>query len=213
MAFPTTSILDNFNRANEGPPPSSNWTADTLNVGVTGHSVVSNQCVAASGSSHTWWNASTFGPDQEAFATWSQVGAAGFVGFHMRIQSPGTSSGDAYECVFFQNGTIQVVRVIDAYTSEVTLLNDSIATPNDGDKVGVEVIGSGATVTIRMLKDTGSGWTEVGTVDDTGATRITASGNIGLLGGDTDDIADDFGGGTVVAANTRRYSLTTVGVG
>ena len=25
MAFPNTPVLDNFNRANEGPPPSANW--------------------------------------------------------------------------------------------------------------------------------------------------------------------------------------------
>ena len=43
MAFPTTGILDDFNRGNEGPPPSANWT--TL---VQGHKVVSNACTSNS---------------------------------------------------------------------------------------------------------------------------------------------------------------------
>ena len=39
--FPTTGIKDNFNRANVGPPPSSNWTCP-----YNGIKVLSNQCAA-----------------------------------------------------------------------------------------------------------------------------------------------------------------------
>jgi hypothetical protein len=71
MTFPTTPILDDFNRANEGPPPSANWSAYHASWGFgDGLEVVSNQC---KGNSYNlcgdWWSVETFGSDCEVYVT------------------------------------------------------------------------------------------------------------------------------------------------
>jgi hypothetical protein len=65
MAFPSTPILDDFNRSNEGPPPSSNWTSI-----YNGHVVASNHIrgYVYNDNNVSMWNASTFGPNIEAYA-------------------------------------------------------------------------------------------------------------------------------------------------
>ena len=46
MAFPTTGLLDDFNRADEGPPPSASWSISY--GGPHGElKVSSNQCVVS----------------------------------------------------------------------------------------------------------------------------------------------------------------------
>src|SRR5436189_297727 len=61
--FPTTNILDDFNRSNQGPPPSSNWVSDGS---PDGWKVLSNQATpSVDGYAHDVWERDTFGPDSE----------------------------------------------------------------------------------------------------------------------------------------------------
>jgi hypothetical protein len=194
MAFPTTAILDDFNRGNTGPPLSANWTADPSNVGVGGHRVVSQ--VATQGE-HSYWSASTFGPDQEAYMT--IVNMAGTVAaLFMRIQSAGTSSSDFYSVDWTTGGSLSVTRCIDSFSVETTIDSASVAAVANGYKLGAEVLGTGATVTINVYIDTGSGWTLALTASDTGATRVVAAGYIGFVTTNSAATVDNFGGGTVV---------------
>lgn len=63
VSFPSTGILDNFNRANEGPPPSSNWTDSA-----GGLRVISGQCGGdIAGINAAYWNAQRFGNDIEGY--------------------------------------------------------------------------------------------------------------------------------------------------
>lgn len=198
MAFPTTSILDAFNRADEGPPPSANWTADPFNVSTVGHEVISN---AASNGQHTYWSAASFAADQEAYVTISNLNGGTGGGLFMRVQSPGTSGADGYECNW--NGTtVSVTRVIDAYAVETTIDSVTTTAAATGYKFGVEVTGTGATVTIKCYIDTGSGWTLVLTASDTGGTRITSGGYIGMFSQPVTSL-DDFGGGAIVSATEQ----------
>ncbi len=196
VAFPVTPVLDNFNRANEGPPLSANWTADPMNVALAGHAVVSN---AAANGSHSYWDASTFGPDQEAWMTVSSLSGT-LVGLYMRIQAPNTAGADAYELQWKTDGEINAIRVINAYAGETVLGTATVAPVATGYRFGARVLGSGATVTIEAYIDTGSGWTLALSTTDTDASRITAAGFVGFLS-DTADVIDDFGGGTVVDAD------------
>ena len=67
-AFPTTGILDNFNRANG--PVGGSW------VGQTAGLVIDANALALTGGD-VWpvWNGGVFGPDQEAYVTFSQTSA------------------------------------------------------------------------------------------------------------------------------------------
>jgi hypothetical protein len=68
-------LLDDFNRANEGPPPSASWTTGT----VAGLIVLANECTrqAAGGfRQDAYWNASQFGPNCEVgcrIAAWTDL--------------------------------------------------------------------------------------------------------------------------------------------
>ncbi len=200
VAFPVTPVLDNFNRANAGTL-GANWGDGIFGgLGFTGFDVASN---AASNGDHAHWTAGAFGADQEAFVTIQSM-AGSLVGLHLRGQSPGTAGGDAYEVVWRDDNTVEAVRVIDAYTVETALGSVDIGVaPASGRRFGARVTGIGATVTIDVYVDTGSGWSAspVATFTDTGGTRITAGGNVGMVAVSTSLVYDDFGGGTVVDAD------------
>ncbi len=200
MAFPTTGVLDAFNRANEGPPPSANWTSAWEN---NQFSVVGNQCEhtgALNDYSTAHWNVSTFGPDSECYVTvvakptnnddelgvgcrMANIGAGTTDGYMMtpRVKSAAT---DEFRLFRFDNGVSTQLGA--AVTQEIAT----------GDAIGIEAIGS----TIKAFyKASGGSWTEV--MSRTDAT-YTAAGSILLLAekGPSDVQFDDFGGGTVIAA-------------
>ena len=68
MAFPMTSVLDNFNRSDEGPPPRTNgtqWTGSDTHFGVVSN-VAEPPGSANSDLVANYWDTSTFGPACEA---------------------------------------------------------------------------------------------------------------------------------------------------
>ena len=93
MAFPESSILDNFNRGDEGPPLSSDWTE--MGHVSDGLEVVSNEAEGETGFSAActeYWNPATFGPACEAYVTISDMGVTSVVAVGARLTSPGTAS-------------------------------------------------------------------------------------------------------------------------
>lgn len=200
MSFPTvTDLLDNFNRANEGPPPSANWsTTDS-----PGLSVVGNQAApGASGGNATAWDATTFGPDSEAYATVAVSQAVDeYMGLEARLAdiiTPGTRDGygvyvvrrsgtDQWECYRLDNQIF-------------TLLGATVTGPDvdPGDKIGIEIIGT----TIKGYHFDGATWTEVLSRTDS---TYTAAGFIGLHADGTVARWDDFHGGTVVEDEKQSY--------
>lgn len=200
-AFPTTGLLDNFNRANEGPPPSTNWTGP-VQTGEEGLRVVGNQCDdstdTAKAGSGVW--VGDFGPDSECFSTIAVVptstqGQAHF----LRVVSPNTAGVDGYLSAYINlvagiyNSYLSYRLDNNAYTQLGA--NDALTTLGVGDDVGAEMIGSA----IKVYRRVGAGsWTEETTAARTDST-YTAAGRIGLRL-DNQPEADDFGGGTVAAA-------------
>lgn len=72
MAFGDYATLqDSFDRANEGPPPSSSWTNITNGLKVVSNVAAGN---AASANNISFWNVTTFGADVETYATISTKG-------------------------------------------------------------------------------------------------------------------------------------------
>lgn len=211
-AFPITSILDSFNRANEGPPPSASWGGRLYSSGFQ-FKVSSNALILENGSANgdsktDYWGAS-FSADQEAYITVStkSTNVSQYpIWFDMRMQTPGTSGLDGYEVAFFPvagaaNDTIQMYRIDnESFTTLGGLITQEVSA---GDSVGVSVIGS--TITVWYKASAGS-WTSLGTQTDA---TYGSAGYIGIGAADTTSptwVLDNFGGGSI-SSSRRRVTI------
>jgi hypothetical protein len=179
-----TPLLDDFNRA--GPDPGANWVA--LFSGEPKFTISGQQAAGpASAYGGAAWNAATFGPDAEVYATMnSDVGLNLFA----RVTNPGTTSISGYSVEFHPNlNAVYVYRINKGAYSGVLGGTISATIPR-GARVGMRVIGN----TISAWVDTGSGWTQLGSRTDT---TFTQAGLIGAeLYGGTNRTFDNLGGGT-----------------
>lgn len=196
MAFPTTGILDNFNRANAGTL-GANWSVYWSNIN---WEINSN---AARGAAVAWfgnyYNVATYGADAEVFITITQRPGADLE-LDVRIGGTPGSSPNSYACVF-NDGAAGTHRIYRVSSGSGTVLGASFSqTLAVGDSIGLEVIGS----TIKAYyKPSGGSWTELASRTDTthsGAGYLAVSGLPDGLGTSA-IIWDDFGGGTVVAGS------------
>lgn len=210
MAFPSTSVLSAFTGADENPlSEGGNWAGPLRTTAGQARRVTNQYGPPSSGTStgESYWTPSTPGPDSEVFVTVAGLptGNGFFSGLCARIQTPNTSGVDFYalEVVRTSAGvyTPSIYRVINGTFTKITDL--ATFNPTVGEMWGLEVVGAGATVTLRMWRNTGSGWVQVGSdVSDTDANRIVAAGKLGLYLGGTIPTGwrfDDFGGGTVIS--------------
>lgn len=191
--FPRTALLDDFNRANEGPPPSANWSNIT---GVSDNIVVvSNEAgPEADGEGYALWTASTFGPDCEVWVTISTKGTEEHGLFIRTAQGGDITTLDAY---FLDVNEIGGAANDDWTFYEVT--NGSFAALGatvqqevaSGDSFGIEMISS---TMLGYYKAGAGAWVEI--LNRTDAT-ISAAGNIGILIELEPARFDNFGGGTI----------------
>lgn len=208
MAFGDyATLLDDFNRTNE-TPVASPWS----NKIVTSNgnmNLASNQLAGAGGSVNSAWH-STASPaaDFEAYATVATVPAdTNVVRIYGRIATPGTAGVDGY---FLQ--ITMVVSVADTWTlfrldnASATSIGTADAVLTDGDKIGLECIGSA----IKAYQYTGGAWTNI--VSATDAT-YSAAGKVGLGCSNTRARLDDLYVGDVGASTARPKRLLTLGVG
>lgn len=203
MAFPTTGVLDDFNRANQDPI-AGGWSAGGINTATNGLEVVSNQ-LAGDASGNAYWDTSV-GPDCEAFLTLPTIpGLTSYVALFARLREVGAATFDGYAVVVI--GGLDWTWSIRRYDNGAgTVLGTNITTPNlaAGDAVGLEIIGDA----VRALHRPSAGsWTEVGSRTD------ATHGAAGFLGVETGDIAmrgDDLGGGTVVEAVSGLLRIPTI---
>lgn len=222
MSFPTTSVVDNFNRANEGPPPSASWKAvDDLWGGMK---VVSNGCKAGTGNSINGAVLTTAASsaDSEAYMTIStKPGTGSSAGVLLRgkdMTGSGAVAPDGYEIEWSDddgNGTVETIAVYRMDNGSFTKLGASISrTCSNGYKLGASMAGS----TIEVFTDEGAGWTSRGTRTDS---TYTAAGYYGIQfyegTASPTAVADDFGGGAIVAGGTSYTqdvsgALTSSGV-
>lgn len=201
MAFPTTGILDNFNRANE-QPVGGGWNVNSIaGPGVIPTlRVVSNQLAndAGGGTSGQYWD-TQFGPDIETFATIGVKPPAdnsNIAVLYARGQNLGTTSLDGYVLYVFNNGTTErFLRIYREDDGNDTLLVTAQMTDGDyevGDKVGIRVVGSTITAWENIA---GAGWVQQATATDSTYAGLGYCGFVWLDG--TTGRMDDFGGGTV----------------
>lgn len=194
---PVNAVLDNANRADTGPPPSTNWTTG-VDGGTDGFTVSSNQFApTASTLSTNWWNVSNFGPKVEVYDTIINF-SGGSARLSFRIQQEGTAGYDGYTVLAYKPTNEFYVYRVDNGTQ--TQLGAAISqTLSDGDSFRASMDGS--TITVCYCPSGGScgvggaSWTSMGTRTDS---TYTGAGKISMGAFDTTSIRlDNFGGGTL----------------
>jgi len=193
-SFPQSGILDDFNRADEGPPPSSSWT--TLQ---SGHLVLSNQIYGVSDiESNVSTTISTYGPDSEAYVTLTSLpGNTGWMMLNVRFQMGVVVGYSVYIYRDDDNGdTVTLYGDGELDSSPITL--------QAGDSFGVSAVGNEISY---YHKPVGQAWEMLGSVTDS---FYPDAGTL-LIGStyDGDPAMDDFGGGTVEAIPPTPTSVPT----
>jgi RHS repeat-associated protein len=195
--FPTTSVLDNFNRANGAI--GNNWTGQNT----SSFTVSSNQlAINSSGlDSFVVWNPASYSADQEAYVTISQISANGLEqGLLLKAASNGTA---AIKVVYV--AATNIVKVFTYTTAQgwVQRGADISVTMNNGDQFGARAKADGDVEVYRN----GS---LLGTVSVTAWSPYTGGGYIGLWYSNVSGaVVDDFGGGNISASPTATPTNTS----
>lgn len=198
MVFPTTGLLDDFNRADEGPPPSASWS----NIGTDGIQVISNEV----GSNGSGFRRSvfdtTFGPDCEVFVTITvKPGAPQGFAIYLRNKETGdTATWDGYKLQLQDQSGTDKWEIYRIDNGAKTKLGSTLTLEfNVSDRFGLEAIGS----TLKAYHDTGTGFSEVMSRTDS---TYGAAGTIGAGQRDITGRFDDFSGGEVIKLKTGWIS-------
>lgn len=191
MPFPSTGILDSFDRANEGPPPSAEWTTP---AGVSGLIVSGSLCAANAANALGIFSASSVGPNCEAYYTvTTATGAAAQVQVWARakdIASAATIDGYSISVTEAATDSWAINSITNGIASQ---LGASFGQEvSNGDSIGIECFGSNIAA---WYKASGGSWIKLAERTDT---TYAASGYIGIGIMDTTGRVNDFGGGTTV---------------
>lgn len=177
VGFPTPSVTDTFDRANSASLGGNygRWWNGDQNL-----SIDSNQCVPSTGDyCDNYYNVAQYQNKDVAITIDTLPPNNEIVYLGGRIQSAGLAGMDCYQLVYTNaaTDTIRLDRVINSTETALQTWNQNLA---NGNGFGFRISGTGATVTIQVYVNTGSGWTLLGTYNDTNANRITATGYGGL---------------------------------
>jgi hypothetical protein len=236
IPFPYTPVLDNFNRANVGPPPSANWNnsirpaggSPALSGADSGLKVVSNALQGAKDvslggniQSSGYWK-TTFGSNHEVYVT---LGAAyvpaggapptwtGYVELWARGSGFGTAAFQGYTLFWRNDQDIVYLTKTSSGNTNGTLIRSAMQMNFDpGDMLGLRVYGN---TQEAWYKKAAGAWTLLGTAF---ATDFPTGGQIGVALLDSARNLDDFGGGSIpmevaasgliVPSSTLRRAIT-----
>jgi hypothetical protein len=193
MAFPTTGILDTFDRANDStPPPGANWSTV-----YNGHDIITNQLRGHTNADAnvSAWVAATYGPSIEAYIT----ATAASPNFTLYMLNSGLEHGYS---VSVEDGTsIKIYRQVSFGTTEVQLGATVSVTFGSGDGLGMYYDAAADTIHVYM-NDSGGGWSEVTTRSDSSYTDMNSLAFFSFSNVIT---FNDFGGGTFVADTPKSF--------
>ncbi len=211
---PDEAVLDDFNRSDEGPPPSSAWTTGIFG-GSNGMRVASNLCAPPSGAGtgEGYWNAgvTSDAAEDEVYFTMTTGPSVMANGDTMRIYLRLADIGatvDGYTLEFnFRTLTDRRYfrRIDDGTATQVGSRSD--LDMNDGDKLAITCDASATA--FDLYHDVGAGWVFV-----TSWAESTYQ-SAGFLGVSINSVStfrlDDFGGGPfAVAPQTVALSSATL---
>ena len=197
--------LDVFDRANVGPPPSSQWS-NPLISGQGGMKVLSNALVCnVAGLCSAWWNVADFPADMEVSVLWSDAVAAttSWVRLFLRTVFEGDAVNAAgYACQAVNDGSM-FLRQVTGGGVGATLGSVPSGIPwASGDSVGCTMQGSNL---CAWRKASGSSaWTQLVCATDT---LIPAGGGAGVGLNALDVAVDNFYAGPLTTPRTRKYSI------
>lgn len=193
MAFPTTSVLDDFNRANVGPPPSASWGATVVFSGVgADHRVISNQVGKANTGFHAlYWN-TPFGDNEEVFMDVAVLPSVGeqIAFLLVRLSAPGGTT-DGYGLAIARAAgadTWDFYRIDDNAQNLLSGVTQEVAA---GDSIGFAIVDDELQA---WYKPAAGAWTMLGTETDA---TYTDGGYIGFESQGNVARFDNFGGGTI----------------
>jgi hypothetical protein len=186
IPFPLTGILDDFNRGNEGPPPSANW-----DIVQHGHVVLNQQCIGVDDSDDNLsaWNTS-FNTPIEAYLTISSNPDESVFSIYMLHNYYQIPNEDGYECWFDTiTNKLHICRVDNQVETQLgSLINITGIAINDS--VGMSVQNG---VIQAWWKPSGGSWTLLGersdSIYDGPYYIIPETWKLGIF--------DNFGGGTI----------------
>jgi len=182
--FPTTPVVDDFNRA-DGPLGGA-WTGDTGSLSIAG-----NQCVPVSPGLSVTWDGQVFGPNQEAYVTIDPL-AAGAPEHDINLKVQDLSGSPAHIEVRYDDA--QQYVAIGTYDPAAGW-QGTYSTPlqlQPGDRLGARAYENG---TVQVYRNDEL----VGATDVSFWTYYDQGGRIGLtLVGAQASHLDDFGGGDAV---------------
>lgn len=204
-SFPTTQILDDFNRANTGPPPSGNWSQGPLQFTAgEGLQVSSNTVIRKPTGSYrqdNYWNPTTFGPDSEAYVTVVNKVSTDEIALILRAKEIGSTTSDYYVLGVSLSDGVWTIQRQDNNNFN-TLGSSFTQAISNGDSVGFSARGSTLTA---WYKAAAGSWTALTSRED--STYLTA-GYIGLqMAGANGSTLDNFGGGT----SSSAFSVSDTG--
>jgi RHS repeat-associated protein len=188
VGFPTTNVLDNFDRGNGSI--GSNWSGATA-----GYSVASNRLDVGAGED-IYWNVSAWGANQEAFVTLTNLDSnGGEQDLLLKSQSSSDWSSGVLEVWYdAAQGRVQVWTYTEAQ-NWVQRGGDIPVTFANGDQFGARATSDGQ---VKVYRN----GTLLATRDVTAWPYYAEGGYIGLWfisAGNA--VLDDFGGGTAAQAS------------
>lgn len=197
MAFPTTGIFDNFNRANAANL-GANWA--TFVTGDPTLRIVSNTAEPASTWNGNVWTTVCAGANQEIWVKFASVNSSGAHGIYARVQQDATATPDGYG-VEYQGGVIKLGR-LDNNAFAVQAGQQITQTLAAGDSMGLECIGT----TIKGYYKLGAGaWTLFGTFTDA---TYSAGRKLGIeIQNGSPGAYDEVGGGDVVTSTLTPITI------
>ena len=197
LPFPTTPLLDDFNRANEDPLSKSGaWhTADVVHGGTVGLAVSSNQCKAGSTSTANrgqWWEA-PYARNQEAWVTCVVAATGVDDGFGVGLLGVFGNAAKGVRCYWIKfpaedaaSDDAVIIGLGDA--DSIQRVMHSWYPMTNGVKLGLKLAG----LECAMHVDIGNGWEWVSAFRTDNADGPYLS----LLARDQVVRLDDFGGGS-----------------
>lgn len=197
MAYPTTAVLDDFNRANENPLANGTWAGTIFSSG-NACKLDTNQATAAGAFANSRWSVGTFGANCEVYLDLALLGDT--VGILWRITNMGASV-HGYEAFYYPAESVVRIYRIDDESTEVQLGADISQAYSVGDGLGIDMVGN----TITLYRRASGVWSSVTTRSDS---TYTGAGYIGF-GVNIGGYADNFGGGTIVSGGTTTQKTLT----
>jgi PKD repeat protein len=197
--FPSTAVLDNFNRANG--PIGGSWVDPVYNnasLSISSNALVQSCCTYGA----PVWNGSIFGPDQEAYVTIAAL-TPGAPEHDLMLKLQTASYNAAHVEVRYDDARSGVyVATYDGASGWIDRGLPIATTFASGDRLGARAWGNG---NVEIYKN----GVLLGTRSIAGWTYAASGGYIGMtLDGATASRLDDFGGGNVnLNLNTKPTAV------